>query len=314
VHATQFRSTRRLWLLALFTGASVWSADPVLDFVQVTDAHLICEGIHPGIAATLDLKKDSAAHLTAVIHTLSADPAPAFVLLTGDLIDAYTYDGPSGHPVSGPMDAFHAIVENSPIPIFLSLGNHDITSYHYQAGKATPSNDQNQAADARQAWMRTIPSFRGGTYYAFRKTVGHTGYLFLVLDDGDGPGRSQDFVSAQVAWLKGQIAAHGRDSIILAMHIPLERANLWTAAKPLLAGAPNVVLAIAGHRHSDGLEDVDLGTRKLPQVRTAALFTSADNWRRFRLHEDRIEVSATGKAAEIVKTIAIERAMAAGAR
>ena len=309
--AIQSICSRRTLLVAFVACATAWCADPVLDFVHLSDAHLTNpESIHPALAAMLSGKKDAGAHLTAVLHTLSAEPAPAFILLTGDLIDGYTYDGPSAHPVNGPMDAFHAIIERSPIPIFLTLGNHDITSYHYQAGKAAPTNDQNQEADARQAWSHAIPSFGGGTYYAFRRTVGRTGYLFLVLDDGDGPGRSQEFVAAQVAWMKGQLAAHARDSIILAMHIPLEKANLWPAVKPLLADAPNVVLAIAGHRHSDGIEDVDLGARKLPQVRTAALFASADNWRRFRLREDRIEVSATGKPDEIVKTIEIPKAMA----
>jgi hypothetical protein len=132
-----------------------------------------------------------------------------------------------------------------------------------------------------------------------------------VLDDGDGPKLNDEFVATELAWIKEQIAAHPNDAIILAMHIPLLQADLWPGLKPVLANAPNVVLSIAGHRHTDGLENVDLGSRILPQVRTAAVFMGEGNWRKFRLREDRIEVFATGKAGEPVKTIQVKRAAAA---
>ena len=112
-----------------------------------------------------------------------------------------------------------------------------------------------------------------------------------MLDDGEAKGRNDEFASAQVAWVKAQIAAHPRDAIILAMHIPLPQAPFWPALKPVLADAPNVVLSIAGHRHSDGIEQVDLGARKLVQVRTAAVFAAEGNWRKLRLREDRIRSS-----------------------
>ena len=89
--------------------------------------------------------------------------------------------------VYGQFEVFKSIFDSSPIPIYPTLGNHDITQYHYAADKPKPVSDQSQAAEARKEWGRAISSFREGTYYTFRKQVGATDYLFLVLDDGDGP-------------------------------------------------------------------------------------------------------------------------------
>jgi hypothetical protein len=51
------------------------------------------------------------------------------------------------------------------------------------------------------------------------------------------------------------------------------------------------------------MDYVDLGSRKLVEVRTAALFMSAGNWRRLRLREDRIEIFATGRKDQLEKTV-----------
>lgn len=129
-----------------------------------------------------------------------------------------------------------------------------------------------------------------------------------MLDDGEAKGRNDEYAATELAWLKRQIASHPRDAIILAMHIPLVQAPFWQGLKPILVDAPNVVLSIAGHRHTDGVEEVDLGPRRLTQVRTAALFMDAGNWRKLRLLPDRIEIFATGKPAQLEKTVEVRQA------
>jgi hypothetical protein len=301
---------RRTFVLGLAVASLVlatvgWAADSAaVDFVQLSDIHIAkFKTAHPAMAKELEPKKDGVAHFFKALETVRRDVAPAFLLITGDLSDAYGYEGADGRMVYGQFDVFKSIFDRSPIPIYPALGNHDITQYRHTAGKPKSSADQSIAADARSQWRRLIPNFRDGTYYTFRKKAGATDYLFLVLDDGDGPRLNGDFVAAQLAWIKDQVAAHPHESIILAMHIPLLQSDFWPAIKPVLADAPNVVLSIAGHRHTDGIEDVDLGTRKLVQVRTAALYISESNWRRFRLREDRIEIYATGKKDEREKTV-----------
>src|SRR5215469_12635782 len=108
---------RRVPLCALLVCAA-WSADPAVDFFQLSDTHLAnLDGIHPRLSASLREKRDSARHLTVALQHLPTSPAPAFVLITGDLTDARCYEGPSGQDVSGPRDALRAIFDHSPVPI-----------------------------------------------------------------------------------------------------------------------------------------------------------------------------------------------------
>jgi hypothetical protein len=297
--------TRRTALLALAAAAAVWSADQqAVEFVHLSDVHVAkFKTAHPGMAKELESKKDGVQHFFKALENLRRDVAPSFLLITGDLSDAYGYEGADGQMVHGQLEVFKSIFDRSPIPIYPTLGNHDITQYHVAPDKPKATGDQTIAGDARREWRRAIPNFRDGTYYTFSKRAGATNYVFLMLDDGDGPKLHPEYVAMHLAWIKQQIAAHPHDAVILVMHIPLAGANFWPGLKPVLADAPNVVLSIAGHRHNDGMEDVDLGGRKLVQVRTAALFASENNWRKFRLREDRIEIFATGSKDKIEKTI-----------
>jgi 3',5'-cyclic AMP phosphodiesterase CpdA len=297
--------SRRTALLAIAAAAAGWAADaPAVEFAHLSDIHIAkFKTAHPGMAKELDPKKDGVAHFFRALETLRRDVAPSFLLITGDLSDAYGYQGANGQMVYGQFEVFKSIFDRSPIPIFPMLGNHDITQYRVAPGKAKADGDQSIAGDARREWRRLIPNFRESTYYAFHKTAGATDYLFLVLDDGDGPGLNAGYVAEQLAWIKEQIAAHPQGPIVLAMHIPLQGADFWPGLKPVLADAPNVVLSIAGHKHTDGMDYVDLGSRKLVEVRTAALFMSDGNWRKMRLREDRIEIFATGRKDRIEKTV-----------
>ena len=300
----------RCWRFVI--AAAAWSADPsAVEFVHLSDTHVTNLKIaHPGLAAALEVKKDSTARFSRVLDSLHRDISPAFILITGDLADAYAYEDAGGRLVYRQIEVFQAIFDRSPIPIFPVLGNHDITQYHYAADKPQPVTDQSAAADARREWRRFIPKFQGGTYYTFRKMAGGTGYLFIVLDDGEAKGLNGQFAATQLAWLKEQISAHPRDAIILAMHIPLAQAPFWEGLKRILAESPNVLLSIAGHRHSDSVEDVDLGPRRLTQVRTSALFMREGNWRKLRLRPDRIEIFATGKPEQLEKSIEVKQAPA----
>ena len=304
---------RRTVLLAIVLSIAAWSADPAsIEFVHLSDTHVTNLKIaHPGIAAALETKNGSAARFSRVLESVQ-QLSPSFLLITGDLIDAYSYDSPAGKPMYRQIEVFKAIFDHSRIPIFPVLGNHDLTQYHPAANTGKPVTDQSVAADARRDWRRSIPNFREGTFYTFRKSVGGTGYLFIVLDDGEAKGRNEDFAATQLAWLRAQITAHPHDAIILAMHIPLLQAPFWQGLKPILADAPNVVLSIAGHRHSDGVEEVDLGTRRLVQVRTAAVFMGEGNWRKLRLRADGIDIFATGKTEQLEKTVEVKPAAVVG--
>lgn len=287
---------RRSVFLLLLPCAALAAAGPQVDFVHMSDTHVAeYRKISPAFAPALGAKNGSAEHLERALEHLGS---PDFVLITGDLVDGYSYEAPGGGPVSGHIELFGRLISRSPVPVFPTLGNHDLSQY--RPGGDKPVTDQSIAGAARAAWRKAVPQFQRGVYYSFRKEAGNTGYLFLVLDDGEARGRDAAYAAKQLEWVKREIEAHPGDTVILAMHIPLPMAPIADGLKAIIAGAPNVALVIAGHRHQDALEQIDVGPRKIAQVLTAALFLSAENCRRFRLKEDGIEVSETGRLGRVV--------------
>lgn len=298
-------------MLALIC-ALAWCADPTLDFVHLTDTHVLqLAGVHPQITATRVAKRNTATGLPRVLRQLAKDPASAFVLITGDLTDAYSYESASGGIVSGQMETLRAIFESSPLPIFPLLGNHDITRIRH--GETKPATDQQIAADIRGQWRSMFPAFRNGTYYSFERTVGRTSYCFIMLDDVETEGLNPEFAAGQVRWLREQLAAHRSGRIIVAMHIPLASAPYRSDLEAAIGSAPNVALILAGHRHNDAMDELALGGRQVLAVRTAALFMGDSHWRKIRLREDRIEVFATGSATEVARTVTFAAAATATA-
>jgi hypothetical protein len=304
--------SRFRFLLALLVAINAPGAEPALEFVHLSDTHLTNFGaIHPALSAALQVKKNANANLHDALRRLGTGSSPAFAIVTGDLIDGYSFDGPTGKRVLGQIDVFRDAAARSPVPVYPVLGNHDLTHYRYEAGNPRPVTDQSVAAQARKAWGLAVPLFRERTYYAFRKQVGRRSYLFLALDNGEAKGRDAAYAAAQLAWVKSQLTGHPADTVILAMHIPMPAAPFAPELQGILAGSPNVALILAGHRHTDGIEEIETGARRVTQVRTAAMFLSGANARLYRLREDRIEVTATGQPDQVVA--AIRLAAAAGA-
>jgi hypothetical protein len=309
---------RTIWLVSVLALSAllVWAAEPAsLDFVHMSDTHVTAfEGIHPDIVATLASKREATAHLAAALRRMGEGTPPAFVLITGDLIEGHGFVAALGNDVKGQQEAFAAIVKTSPVQVMLTLGNHDLTRYRPGPDKTKAVGDYTAASEAREAWRKALAPLRDGTYYSFKREVGRTSYLFLMLDDGEPNGRNPEFAAAQVKWIREQLAAHRNGPVVVAMHIPLPQAPYAKDIQDALGTSPRVAMIVAGHRHSDGIEVVETGARKVTQVRTAALFLSDRNCRRVRLFEDRIEVFATGRPEERVETVKLEGVAAAAGR
>jgi hypothetical protein len=163
-------------------------------------------------------------------------------------------------------------------------------------GKLQP--DQSVAGEARAAWIASANCFAKGTYYSFEKSVGRTTYLFLVLDNAYNAGA---IAQEQLHWLRRQVERQGSRFLVLAMHIPLGDDANSAAIKGALGDA-SVTLVLAGHMHSDAIEEIAVGA-PVVQVRTAAFGFGENNWRRIRLREEAIDVFATGAPERLEKTI-----------
>ena len=181
------------------------------------------------------------------------------------------------------------------------MGNHDIQQYH-GAPNGKLVWDQSIAGEARAKWIAQAPCFRTGTYYTFERRAGRTTYRFIVLDNG-----YPTMAAEQLDWLRKEAGRQGDRALIVAMHIPLGQDASSHSIKAALAAA-RVQLVLAGHQHTNGVDELALEGGAAVQVRTAAFGYGADNWRRVRLLEDRIEVFTTGAPEKLERTVRVRAA------
>lgn len=288
---------------ALWVAMTLWGAEPV-EFVQITDSHLMkLAGVHPAIVKARRHYENSSQAMERFLGSIAARP-PAFVLHTGDIVDAFRFDGNGIAPVTGQIEHAMELLKRAPVPLFLTLGNHDIHHYREAGQKIISDREEATVAEARRQWRAAASCFRNGTYYAFSRQVGSTEHRFLVLDNGEraAPEKSP-FLREQLKWLEGELAKRPNAVSIAVMHIPLSADEVSEAIKSVLARSHSVALIVTGHRHTNGIEEMQIGARSVPQVRTAAFATDERHVRWFRLFEDRIEVSAPGQPEQVERTV-----------
>jgi 3',5'-cyclic AMP phosphodiesterase CpdA len=290
-----------------FVVAAGFGQQPVT-LIHISDTHISdFAGAHPKLREWRDRHGETNARLQSFLSQTISDQKAAFVVASGDLIDAWCLDGPPGAPpIHGQVELFRSLVARSPVPFYPALGNHDIECYRYRAGATAATGDQSVKAQTRETWGRNLDVFRHGTYYSFRQQVGSTGYRFLMLDNGESGSMDPEYRRQQMAWVRREAEGAPQDYLIFVMHIPLGR-GLFTEALGDAAAGTRAVLALAGHNHRDVLDIVPFGAVSLPQVRTAALESGASHWRAIRLFADRIEITETGDSAKTLLTIGLRK-------
>jgi len=280
-----------------------------VDFIHLSDTHIIdLKGLAAPLAKDRNHFADGERRLAAFLSGPARPETASFALITGDLTDAFSFAGADGHTVRGQVEAFRRATSKSPIPLFLTLGNHDIEHYGLAADGVKPAGDQSVAGVARAAWTRNVECFQDGTYYEFVKQVGGTRYVFLMLDNGYGAAGSPEpptvgIAHEQLYWLRKRAAANRDAVLILGMHIPLGEGATSSAIRGALSDAPNLALILAGHNHRDQIEELSVGASATVQVRTAALGYGEQSWRFVRLLPDRVVIYRTGSKDEVERTI-----------
>ncbi len=289
---------RRSLIALLLAGLQAYSAppEPSVDFIHLTDTHVVdLAGVLPPIVAA---RRHFSGSGDALSPFLASPPAirPEFFLVTGDLIDAFRFTGSGDRTIYGQIERFKRAVAQSVAPLYLALGNHDIVHYGLTES-AKLDSDQSVAGEARAAWIASFECFRRGTWYSFSRQAGQTRYHFLVLDNGYREGIAPE----QSQWIRREVQAAKGAVVVVALHIPLSDDASSQAIKTALASAGNVALILAGHRHTNGIEEIKIGDGKTVQIRTAAFGYGVNNWRRVSLRPNRIEVFTTGKP-ELLET------------
>ncbi len=184
--------------------------------------------------------------------------------------------------------------------MYLALGNRDVSWYRHADGKQLVVRDNAITTEARAAWRRAFDCFQFGTWYSFEKRAGSTAYLFAVLDDGDT--KDDPLMEKQLAWLRKLLAEAKPAALVLALHIPLEESAFGMSVKEILGGFGKPALVLAGHRHTDGVEDISV-TPKQVQVRTASFAGGKLSSRRIVLRPAGIDVYSTNEPDKLLFTI-----------
>lgn len=309
--------SRRSLLLCLGAGCVCRSradARTSLDFVHLTDTHIIHPtGVHPKLIQMRAIFAHTRAALPADLAVFRRDWKAAFAFITGDLIDVYSFLGADGAVVTGQVEAFARIVARSPLPIYPGLGNHDVQHYGLTGdGRLAP--DQSNVEQAKAAWVRNVPAFHDGTYYAFRREVGGTQWRFIMLNNGfyghlPDPTRrppEHGLGRGQADWLAAQCRRHPNDPLVLGAHIPPADAALGEIEEAL-GVRTRLTLLFTGHIHkSDFIERLPFANARTFHVATPGYATGRGHFRRVRLHPDRIELFATGESNEVAQAIPIQ--------
>ena len=267
------------------------------DLIHISDTHVTSlAGVHPDLAKARAAMAGSLATLNQFVDAVNQLPK-ATVVHTGDAVDAICLEAAAGPSVYGQIDLWRRAMGRLKHKYYLALGNHDVECYRRDPLKGTAAGDQSVADDARRRWRQKS--------YASR-AVG--AYRLILLDNGQAfETGGKPYFERQVRWLRAELRKRKNTPTLIALHIPLasdERSAMVLAA---VKDAPQVKLVLCGHRHTDAVDWIALGERKLLQVRTAALFKGPGTWRRIRLWPDRVEVSATGEPERILETLKLTR-------
>ncbi len=238
------------------------------------------------------------------------------VFLTGDYLDFYEAKAQNGNNISTQIEQFCCLYKLCPVPFYMTLGNHDISSYRV-AVDSSIQHHQFHSNRAKADWIRNYDCFRCGTYYSKTVQAGSRKIRFIFLDNGydlfdEENGNLLD--KPQLDWLEHQAAGAENELILLFMHqyFPVGDTNgdgiafskkmeKWPNPDicnkgflKLINDSKSIVAAFVGDGHKNIVEEIDFpGGGKFYQIETAGFSENPNNWRIIKI-SDEILVSRPG--------------------
>jgi 3',5'-cyclic AMP phosphodiesterase CpdA len=317
-------NTRKLvCALTLFTVLAVSTVlcqdAGTLNILHTSDIHIVynLDEFHPVLAAKRAVVRNTIDSLEAFFSSVPKQVKADAVIITGDMLDIYAGESKSHKLLAGQIEQFRSLYDECPVPLYLTLGNHDLSRYTVNEATSTVVVSQTDAGQARAAWIRTIPCFNNGTYYEKIFKVGATNYHFIFLENGyslhDG-GRVID--KGQLDWLQERMSNAGGDPVVLFFHIYFSVGDLngdgiffkengpldWPSEKLCSEGLlkvlnenKNIKAMVVGHGHSSVTEKIRFpGGHSIYQIETGSATEGLSNWRLFQFTENKITVSQPG--------------------
>ena len=310
-----------LWFIFNHSAAaSDKTGSDTLTFIHISDIH-VCNltGYNPAFVQNRQHFGEGIVKFPEFLQTIPAKLNADMIIITGDNVDFYEAETEKGGMLDTQIEQYARLLDNSDVPVYLTLGNHDIASYRITPGPWT-GNNQLEAEKARAKWMRNVPCFRDGTYYSRIFNIDTATFRFIFLDNGyysteeisDGE-LNFTIDPYQLRWLDAQLKASPSDVEIIFMHIPLpngkpadnkvltEPTSAYSSKTDIynlfsvLEKNSSTTLIFGGHNHINlinryNLPDGDI----LTQVRTGALGYDSNNWRVIKITKNKILISQPG--------------------
>jgi UDP-2,3-diacylglucosamine pyrophosphatase LpxH len=290
-----------------------------LSILHTSDLHIVydIDECHPALVAKHSIAKGSVDSLERFFNSIPRQMKADGVVITGDILDFYEGETKSHKLLANQIEQFRSLFDKCPVPLYLTLGNHDITQYVIRDHDSSVVESQTSAERARASWIRNIPCFHDGSYYAKVFRVGRVNYHCIFLDNGyslhDG-WRVIDKV--QLDWFQEQVAKAGNEPIILFLHIYFSVGDIngdgiffkekgplnWPSEKQCSEGflrilneKKNIKAMVVGHGHSNVFEGIHFpGGHTIYQIETGSVTEGFTNWRLFQCTEKGIVVSRPG--------------------
>jgi 3',5'-cyclic AMP phosphodiesterase CpdA len=307
--------------LLCFSAGFGQNASDTLKILHITDTH-ICNlnNYQPKFIDARQHYGDGTKPLITFFNTIPDNQKADAVILTGDIVDFYEAKTPGGGFLATQIEQFYPLYNFCPVPIYMTLGNHDINSYWVDEDDSTKiyTHSQLNANKARATWIRNMPCFQNGTYYSRDFGVGTTKYRFIFLDNGyslHDDARKID--KSQMDWLVHQVKDAGNQPIVIYMHIylpvgdkngdgiyfksnDLDWPDTESCSKGLLKvlNENTTIKAIfVGHGHKNVIEQIDFPSgHKIVQCETGGFSGDPNNWRVIQFTENKIMISMPGNS------------------
>jgi 3',5'-cyclic AMP phosphodiesterase CpdA len=291
--------------LGLFLSGNILAQTDTLSFLHITDTHIISDlaFYHPGIVEGRKHYGEGNEPLKHFLQTMPEKTNCDFVAITGDLIDFFEAQTGDGKMLGFQAEQFARLIDGSPVPVFATLGNHDIAAYSWPEDKRESS--QTMVERARATWSKNLECFKNGTYYSRLVEVDGKKYRLIFLDNGYNSFLPEEDIvtpyidKPQLHWLEDQIQQSEDDTEIIFMHIPVVPANREDEPAcelySVLAKYMSPRMILAGHNHKNAIRDFSsVENMKITQVQTGAFGRSVENWRLISLTNNKILVSYPG--------------------
>lgn len=199
-----------------------------ISFVHITDIHFCnLNGYHSSFVENRNHYGSIEKFLFDFFRYKTSEFNAQFIAITGDMVDFYEAESNIGFMNGSQIEQFMDFVKVSNVPVYMTLGNHDIASYWVNENSSYNSNQLN-SAESRATWIRNATCFKNGTYYSRIVEVDGTIYRLIFLDNGYySSGRGVNGTDPniideyQLLWLDNQLKKSDGDVEIIFMHIPL---------------------------------------------------------------------------------------------